>query len=169
MKTLLKIGIILTLLLNCMFLFSQINLTVYADTKLLTIGDDNGDRIDMVVRSEWYGNDTKYGQLFVYPQYEYFDSSFANLQRYSAGAGFKWNTFLDDLYLTMSIDYGVIKRFGRGFSSFNGCLGLDYEISPRIKISILGTLTERKDIQYMWGELVLRESGYIGIKYNLKQ
>ena len=174
MIKLLKIAIIATLLLNVVFLCtaqSKVNLSVYADAKLLTTGDTRGNEagtIDVIVKSEWSGNQQATGYLLVFPQYEIANLDGGVYRRYSAGAGYTFNTIVKNIEFTPQINYGILNRFGRAFSSWDLGADISYRLTKNIKLSLLGTFTERKDLQYRWGiKDVYRFNGYAGLKLNL--
>jgi hypothetical protein len=165
MKT---IKLLLTITMITLTSFAQnITLNVYSDAKLLLFGDDKGNNagtLDLLIRSEWQGNGDNY--LFVYPQFEYAQLKGGDFRRYSAGVGYTINK--GKFSASPSVNYGILNRFARGFQTleFSGDLGM--KISNKITFTILGNITQRKDLQYRWGDNVWRFSGYIGIKYNLK-
>ena len=79
-------------------------------------------------------------------------------------------TFIRDRWgVSPQINYGILKRFNRGFSSFDIGTDISYKLSPKLKLSILGTFTQRNDLAYRWGITnVFRFNGYAGIKYIIK-
>ena len=84
--------ILLISLLTTINTFSQggiLTLNVYQDQRLLWVGDDKGNSsgtINALIRSEWQGNPSELGYLFVYPQFEIADLAGGTYRRYSAGA-----------------------------------------------------------------------------------
>jgi len=147
-----------------------ITINCYIDGKLLVIGDshqDNKSKLDVAIQVDLQGNQYDVGYLFVYPKFEYADLLESAYLRYSGGVGFSF--YLGKNFeLAPSLNYGRVIRYDRAFSSFEGCLSLNYRLGSRWKVSLLGTLTQRNDIKYRWGTNVIRESGYIGLIYKIK-
>ena len=174
MKTLLKIIIFIVIALGCYHTaIGQERLSVngYVDGRLMLLGDDKGNdagTINAVFKMEWQGNDVGYGYLFVFPQYEFFDSSFAVMHRYSVGVGHTFYTPVENLEVSPQVSYGRLVRFKKGFSSFDVGGDISYKVSANVKISLLASVTERKDIPYIWGgPTVWRFNLYGGLKYLL--
>ncbi len=172
MKTIIKILIITTLLLNCTFLLSQENISVntYIDPKLMILGDDKGNppsTLNLLIKAELQGNETNVGYLIVVPSYEYANLQGGKYQRWSAGVGF---TFQNKRFeLTPLVNYGIIQRYNASFMSFEGVLDLSYKLSNRFKISALNSLTQRKDIDYNYGSNNWVWNFNLGVKFNLKK
>jgi len=147
----------------------QINIGVYADAKLLFIGDDYGNdagTIDVVILTKLYNGG--YGgwsrNILVYPVFEYAKLSGGKYMRYAMGVGYK---FGNKLNIEPSIDYGRVVRWGWAYSSFNGLLCVSYGISNKIQISVLNSLTQRNDLKFRWGDDVWRYNFYFGLTYDV--
>jgi len=160
--------IILLISLTC---YSQgsIELSFYVDGKLLLTEDDYGNTpptFNTITRIQLQGYDTKLGFVTIPVSFEYADLSGGRYIRYAAGAGFTFNT-IKRLYISPAINYGRIVRFGGVFSSFEGVLAISYRITPKIKISLLGSITKRADLYFQWGTKVWRENFYGGLIYRI--
>lgn len=143
---------LITLLLFTSLCYSQVTLNVYQDVRLAVSGDDYGNdsgTVDLVIKSEWRSRQKSVGYWFMYPQYEYADLYGGTYERYCAGVGFGFNKFTKIIDFSPSVNWGILDRFGRSFFTFEVQGDLSFRISKRFRFSIMGTVTERKDLDYM--------------------
>ncbi|MCB1711878.1 MAG: hypothetical protein KDH96_05205 [Candidatus Riesia sp.] len=171
--------ILLISLLTTINTFSQggiLTLNVYQDQRLLWVGDDKGNSsgtINALIRSEWQGNPSELGYLFVYPQFEIADLAGGTYRRYSAGAGYTFFTPVEFINATASIDYGFIDRVNYGADfSFSSSFELVFSIEDKFYISLMYQFTERSDLAgydstVMLGNNPVRGSGFLGFKIPL--
>jgi len=162
---------LILLLLISLACYSQDGIWVngFIDGKLLVSDDDYGNTaptFNTVTQIDLQGLDTKWGFTTVYAKFEYADIN-PRMIRYSAGGGFTFNG-VKRFEVFPSINYGRIMRYDKAFSSFEGVVAISYLITPKLKVSLLGALTQRNDILYRWGNVVWRESGFIGLGYKIK-
>lgn len=174
-----KLKITLIALLFTTFCYSQsgLSVSIYQDARLMILGDSdhNIDKgtLDLVFRLKMEGNQERSGYFIVYPEFE-----IANIEgtykRYSVNVGYVYNKLIiDDLELGLGLGWGWIDRYGKSMFSFAGTSNVSYKLTDNIKLSLLGQITERKDLAYMWGNKnlnfgesgILRFSGMIGIEY----
>ena len=156
--------LILLILLIGFTVQGQITIGVYADAKLLFIGDDKGNdagTLDLVVIPKLRNGKG----VFVYPYFEYADLQGGEYLRYGIGGGYSFE--LRNLNIEPSLDYGRILRWDKAYSSFNGILEVNYKITPRIRLSVLASLTQRNDIKYKWEDATWRYNLYGGLTYQL--
>ena len=165
MKTTRTIIIAILIIFGAMYLNhvtaqSRISLSVFQDAKLLTKGDDKGNKagtLNIISRLNLKGKQTNTGYLFVYPEYEYADL-IVNYQRFSLGVGYSFNTLLKNFDFPMSANYGFIDREGQSFSSFSFNGGINYKITKHLNLATNLQLTDRRELdKFVW-------SGGIGIE-----
>ena len=145
---------------------SQIDIGIYADGRLLLLGDDKGNdplTINMVVIPKLHNKEGN--SIFVYPLYEYADLEGGTYTRWALGMG--WKQEVNKFTIEPSIDYGRILRWDAVYSSFNGLLEFSYSITPKIKICVLNSVTQRQDLKYKWSEETWRYNLYFGAKINV--
>lgn len=148
----------------------QVEFAGYQDFKLATQTDDAGNdpfTLDVVILAKFYngGNrpDNWSKQIFVLIDFEYADLSGGEYIRWSGGVGYRFDIW--KLQLSPSIDYGIINRWHRGFSSFNGLIDLTYMITDNFGISALASLTQRNDLKWKWDDNEPVPGFYLGAKF----
>lgn len=153
---------------------NRITIDIYQDIRLLTTKDSHGNSpvtIDIIIKSEWQSRQKQGGYWFAYPQYEYAELEGGLYERYSWGAGFAFNRLYKSLELSPSINWGILDRYGRSFFNFEAQGDISYRLSNKFRVSLLGTLTQRRDLDYAVGDMTaftIRFNGYIGLKYLIK-
>ena len=157
-----------------------LSVSIYQDARLMFLGDQdhNIDKgtLDLVLRVKMEGYQDRYGYFVVYPEFEYAEIE-GIYKRYSVNVGYVLNQLpVKDFELGFGIGWGWIDRYGKSMFSFAGTSNLSYKITDNIKLSLLGQITERKDLAVMWGNKglnfkedgILRFSGMIGLEYKFK-
>jgi len=169
--------LILALITSVSYAQDGLSISIYQDARLAILGDADHNieqgTFNIVLRLKMEGKQEKYGYFIVYPEFE-----IANIQgtykRYSANLGYVLNKLLiKDLELGFGIGWGWIDRYGKTMFSYAATSNLSYKINKNFKVSLLGQITERKDLAYMWGNSglnfkengILRFSGMIGLEY----
>ena len=149
---------------------AQIEFAAYQDVKLATMEDDAGNKpltADVVILAKFYngGNraDNWSKQIFYLIDFEYANLNGGEYIRYSAGVGYRFDIW--KLQLSPSIDYGIINRWDRAFSSFNGLIDLTYMLTPKFGVSALASLTQRQDLKWKYSDNKLVKGFYIGAKF----
>jgi hypothetical protein len=156
--------LILFILLIGFTVQSQITIGVYADAKLLIVGDDRGNdsgTIDLLVLPKLRNGKG----VFFYPSFEFADLKGGEYYRYAIGGGYSFK--INNFSIEPSLDYGRINRWGGTYSSFNGLCEVNYKVTPKIKLGLLGSFTQRQDLTYKWSEDTWRYNIYIGLSYQL--
>ena len=158
--------IITILLLTTLFqMQGQISVGVFADAKLLFIGDGNGNdagTLDLIVLPKLQNNGVP---IFVYPYFEYANLNGGNYIRYALGVGYGFE--VKNISIEPSIDYGRIVRWGGAYSSFNGLLEVSYKMRPKTYLSVLNSLTQRNDLAFKWEDKAWRYNFYFGARYEI--
>jgi len=154
--------LIILLLLCSVSAYSQTwSINIYQDVKLAFLEDDYGNKpytADVVAKAELRGKQYKSGFIFLYPQLEIALLSGGDYLRAAAGAGFTFNE-LDWIDFSPSVNLGIIERWGHCYKGLEFQLETSVKISENFRISLLGTLTDRNDID-LW-----RANTYVGFKY----
>lgn len=140
------------------FAQEQIAITVAQDAKLLFVGDNKGNpagTLNIVITTQWQGNETKAGYLFIAPSFEYADLA-TPFRRYSANVG--WSVpIVPKFEGSLSFGYGVIDHGGAS-QSFGGDVALIYEVFKGVDLFVNAQVLQRGDI----GKV--RFSGFFGVK-----
>ena len=163
--------IILILMLFSLLAYPQkkVSVSIHQDAKLLIAGDGyyKPGTLNIVTRLKMQGNQDQYGYMIVFPEFEYADID-GTYKRYSANIGYTLNKLmLNNLEASVSLGWGFINRYSKSFFSGGGSGEIAYKLNDIIKVSILGQLTERKDLKAMYGSNEIRFSGFIGLEFNL--
>lgn len=162
--------VIIVLLLVCACGFSQekINVSVYQDARLLLLGDDKGNSAltpNVLFRLEMQGKQMKGYYFVMFPEFEYAEID-GVYRRYSVNIGWTFNDlFFSDFEVGATLGYGFINRWSGAFFSSGGSLSVSY--GKRLKAGVLLQVTERKDLDFAYGNNAYRFSGFIGVKYDL--
>ena len=151
-----------------------ISLGAYTDPSLILLEDQHGNTPvtwNGLFKVNLEGNQIKkVGYAYIPISYEYAALHGGKYQRYSGGIGFNFNDlFITKLEIGGFANYGVIIRYdNHTFSSFEFGGQLNYKLG-RFKLSLLGSLTERKELLFRWGTNVIRFNGYVGLIYIFKR
>jgi hypothetical protein len=148
----------------------RVSISIHQDFKLGVLGDDKhgykAGTINILARLKLQGDQQKHGYMIVFPEYEHADI-LGTYKRYSANVGYTFNKLvINSLEATATLGYGWIDRYGKSLFSFSGSGELAYKIND-FKLSIIGQLTERKDLAYLYGKNEIRFSGFIGLEFNI--
>jgi len=150
---------------------SNVSLSIHQDVRLGLIGDDVGNdagTINILARLKMQSNQQAFGYLVVFPEFEYAEIE-GSYKRYSANVGYTFNELVvNNFEASLFGGWGFIDRYGKSFFSFGGSGEIAYVINNTIKASVVGQLTERKDLKYMYSKNEIRFSGFIGLEINLK-
>jgi len=156
---------------------SQIEIGLYQDVKLAVMTDDAGNdpfTTDLVFTAKMYnGGNRTYNwshEIFVYPFFEYADLNGGTYLRYAMGVGYTFRLPLD-LAVSTSFDFGLINRPTNNVTTFSGnvMVEVSYNLTTRLKISVLNTLTQRNDLDIMWGGNHWTHSFYAGVTYLIQK
>jgi len=176
MKTLLKIAVFITLLLNVTFLFSQVRITAAQDLKLAVMEDDYGNKPftpDFFIKATFEnGNIPKwYGFPVVSGKYEYAHLSSGSFYRYGWEVGYtmpiikaKKGVFMakDFINITPTVGNGILKRrLLPAMWSWEFGIDVNVFVFEDWYVNLTGTYTERPEWE-IW-----RENFYLGIGYRL--
>lgn len=149
-----------------------VSLSIHQDSRLAFTGDDHGNpagTINLMVRLKMQGCQFKHGYLVIFPEFEYGDLETA-YKRYSANIGYTFNQtgiLGNRLELSGFGGFGWIVRSNATAHSFGGSFEAAYRISYRTKLSFVGQLTHRRDLEMLWGDDAYRYSAFFGIEVNL--
>lgn len=155
------------------------------DTGLLFLGDDKGNdpgTVNYSFRSEWRGLQREGylfglnvgGYLFVAPEFEYADLAGGIYRRYSANAGYSFNSLFgtdSGIVLSSSLGYGIIQYNG-GWRGFGANFQVAYTLVKGVELYLDAELVDRQD-QRIYGpkyeklENRIKFSGKAGIKITL--
>lgn len=154
---------------NC-YAQRQVSVSIHQDFKLGVLGDkEHGYKagtVDILARFKMQGHQQKYGYMIMFPEFEYAEIQ-GIYKRYSVNAGYTFNRLLvKNFEVSAALGYGWIDRYGKSMFSFGGSGEIAYKIND-LKISVIGQLTERKDLAWLYGKNEIRFSGFIGLEYNL--
>ncbi len=150
---------------------NSLKLSIKQDLKLMSYGDRLGNKsgtLDLLTRVKYESKEKKLGFFVFGLEYEIAKIE-KTYTRYGAIFGYSFNTLLNDpdFYVTPTLGIGNIARDGNNTLSFAGSLQFAYKITKRIKISSLLQITERTDLQKMYGEKKIRSSFFLGVEINL--
>ncbi|QTD38264.1 hypothetical protein JL193_02890 [Polaribacter batillariae] len=150
---------------------NALNFSVHQDLKLLTLGDNLGNKagtINFVARLKYESTDKNLGYFIHGLEYEhaFLSSSFI---RYGAFSGY---TFIDifgdyNFQLTPSLGIGNIYREKNNLFSWSASLQAEYFLSDAVRLSFLNQITERTDLKFLYGKVKYRYSFFIGIEIRL--
>lgn len=195
-KSALTIVILIVLLLQCAFVFSQVTINYTQDTGLLFLGDDKGNSpgtYNASISSEWRGFQQRFGYMYMGPEFEYADLKGGIFRRYSVNAGYSFTVgdFLNlrdlkiyanngtlfgirasTLEMSAAISYGIIDYNG-GWRGFGAKFQTSVEVYDGVEFFIELQILDRQD-QKIYGEKYLeiwqrvRGSGKAGFKFILQ-
>ena len=159
------------LLLISLSIYSQdrVSLSIHQDARLALVGDGHYQPFtaNILARFKMQGKQQEYGYLIIYPEFEYAEIE-GIYKRYSVNAGYTFNKLiLDNFETSIQGGWGFIDRYDTGAFSFSLGGELAYKVTDRFKVSLIAQFTERKDLKWMYGDNVIRFSGFLGIEYNL--
>ncbi|TMM32121.1 hypothetical protein FDT66_01255 [Polaribacter aestuariivivens] len=150
---------------------NALNFSLHQDLKLLAIGDNRGNdagTINFVARIKYEGKDNSLGYFVYGLEYE---NAFLTTKytRYAAFTGFTFMDIFNDynLQVTPSVGIGNIHRENTNLLSFSASLQLEYFLSERVRLSFLNQITERSDLEFLYGKLEYRYSFFFGIEIQL--
>ena len=149
----------------------QIRLAVYQDARLAVAEDKTGNyqpfTLDLLVKFKMQGYQKNGVYLTISPMFEYADID-GIYKRYAVDMGLTFNEALRwGLEITPSINYGMLDRWGLSWLVFGADLEASVEIFDDFRISILGQLVHRKDLEYAYGDTHVVASGFIGVQYRI--
>jgi len=162
-----KLVLVLMLLVSSSAIFAQggLRVSLNQDLRHAVAGDDKGNTAfnpAFLFRFEMQGNQDKFGYLVVNVEAEY--------------AGYTLNRgFINKIEANLSVNYGMIDRFGFSWVGFSYSGVLNYPITDRLSFQVLGQLTNRRDKLSFYGNdakftidsLNLDFSGFIGVAYQI--
>lgn len=161
-------NLIYILLFFTSFLEAQNNITasILQDAKLGIIGDKEhaykAGTLDILVRVNMQGKQTKSGYLVIFPEFEYAKIK-GDYKRYTANVGYTFNQFvMQGVEVQATAGYGWIDRYSKAFFSWTFTASIKYKISPNFKIILLSQLTQRKELTWLYGEKIWRASFFAG-------
>ena len=146
---------------------NKVSISIHQDTRLMILGDNKGNdagTINILTRFKMQGNQQRLGYMIVFPEFEYAEID-GKYYRYSANIGYTFNN-ITNIEASLSIGYGSINRYGKSMFSGSGSGELAYLLG-NVKLSLIGQLTERKDLKNLWGTNEIRFSGFFGLEINL--
>ena len=148
---------------------SGVSFSLHQDVKFALIGDDargyKAGTIDLLARFKMNGNQMKYGYVVVFTEFEYAEI-LGTYKRYSVNVGYVLNKLIvDDFEVNASLGWGWIDRYGKTMFSFGGSSEISYKLTDNLKVSLLGQLTERKDLMWLWGKNEIKPSLFFGMEY----
>ena len=133
-----------------------VNVSVQVDPKITINGDSDHDIEsgfnNVLIKSRWTGNQQKFGYLYVAPSFEYarLSKDLPEYQRYAVEVGYTLNElFLEDLEMSLYIDYGILKRgLSKQGLGFGGVIG--YEVFKGGKILATWQWVDRQDFEILY-------------------
>jgi len=150
----------------------EIRLAVWQDARLAVSKDKTETlspfTLDVLAKLKLTGKQTDAGYLVISPMFEYADLD-GIYKRYAVDLGFTFNqSLLWGLEVTPSINYGIQDRWGKAFLVFGADLEVSIEITDGLRVSALGQLVERKDLDWAYGgNKHYQASGFIGLQYRI--
>ncbi|MGB1307543.1 MAG: hypothetical protein ACPG6B_01435 [Oceanihabitans sp.] len=163
-------NLIYILLFFTCFLQAQNNITasIFQDAKLGIIGDkEHGYKagtLDILVRVNMQGKQTKSGYLVIFPEFEYAKIK-GDYKRYTANVGYTFNQFVTQgVEVQATAGYGWIDRYSKAFFSWTFTGAIKYKITEDIKVVLLSQLTERKELGWLYDYTPWRLSSFIGVE-----
>ena len=165
--------ITLFLLSSPIILSSQEKITVdlFLDPKLALIEDDHGNKpftFNPLVNVSVQLKKRPSGYFFFGQSIEYANLFGGKYLRYSiiqAGYTFNEPFFTDRFETSIAVNYGITRRWSRGFTNYGGTLDFSYRISNRLKLASLFQLVRRTDIENpLSSPPIFRYSFFLGIK-----
>lgn len=146
---------------------AQIGVGVYQDARLAFFGDGeqyDAGTVNFLARFKMCGFQQKYGYMIVFPEFEYADIK-GQYKRYSANLGYTFNQLLvNNVEASISGGFGWIDRYGKTVTSLSGQGELAYVIN-NIRLSLVGQLTQRNDMKWLYGKSEVVFSGFFGLEY----
>jgi len=134
------------------------SVSVVQDVKLAFTEDNHGNipyTMDLVIKLEkqWF-------YIVFYSQAELADLYGGFYQRYAIGVGYSFNTLLENLTLTGSYNYGLIRRFEQTFFGSEVQAEASFRIYKGLSLAALCSYTDRIEI----GDWT--PNAYFGLKYD---
>ena len=152
-------------------MYSQIEMSLHQDGRLLVLGDDHGNdpgTIDVLFTTRFYnGGNRRYNwthEIFVYVPIEFADLDDGDYWRYAMGVGYEFKVS-KRISVLPSFDYGATTRWNATAFSYNGLLELGYNLTPKLRLGVLGAITQRPDLYYKWETTTPTYSLYFGLTY----
>lgn len=145
-------------------------IAIYQDVAMAVKDDKHGNEAfttNLLLRLELQGYQMHNHYFSVIVNFEYADLTYSEYVRYAFGLGWTFNEWIDNVEFSTSVNVGMI---GRNEVLYMGSLGatgeIAYKLNDKIKIGLLGQVTERTDVKAIWGSSdYIRFSGFLGLKY----
>lgn len=174
MKRMRLISVCLLLCLLAAVGQERFSISAYQDMRLGLMGDEHGNpagTANVIVRLNYTTKQQYLGHFILFPEMEY-----ANIhgiyRRFSGNVGYTLNRFpLKRLEATASAGYGFIRRYSvkklytNNLTSWSVSGYLSYRIHKHIKVNLLGQITERQDMLWLYGVNRKRFSGFFGLEF----
>lgn len=152
----------------------KFSVDVFMDPSMAVMNDDYGNdgfTPNLLMNVSVQLGQREYGYFSVGQSLEYADLYGGEYFRYSIiQLGYTINqfSFSDRLETTFAVNYGITKRWSKGYTNFGCTVDISYCINPNIKLTSLIQLVERTDIMNpMKRDPIVKPSVFVGLKFNL--
>lgn len=149
---------------------------VFVDPKMAMKKDGHGNNpftLDLLVNYSVQFEQRAFGYYSIGQSVEYADLYAGKYFRYSliqVSYTFNRFTFTDRLEATIALNFGVIKRWAKGYNNYGGNFDIAFAFSDRVKLTSLLQIVRRVDIENpMKRNPIFRTSVFFGIKLNLSR
>ncbi len=145
-------------------------LSIAQDLRLAFTDDDHGNTaptLDVIGKLELHTKQYKEGYIFFYPQIEYANLAGGDYIRPALGFGWTFNKLSEWIDLSPSFNCGMINRWGDNKISAEFQLESSIKLTDRLRLMLLSSYTERRDLVTDNNSSIWRMNGFIGIKYKL--
>lgn len=147
---------------------------VFADPKMAVQKDDHGNTpftLNVLMNCSVQFKQREYGYYSLGQSLEYADLDGGRYMRYSfIQVGYTFNRFgfTDKLEASVALNYGLIRRWSRGFCNYGSNFDISYSFSDRLKFTSLLQVVRRLDIESpVEKNAIFRASVFFGLKFNI--
>ncbi len=147
---------------------------VFLDPKMASKKDGHGNTpftLNFLLNGSIQLEQGKSGYYSLGQSIEYADLAGGEYVRYSPiQIGYTINSFgfAEDIEATMTLNYGIIRRWGRSFTSYGSNFDLSYSFTDYLKLTSLLQIVQRSDIENpATKNALLKASVFVGLKLNI--
>ena len=149
---------------------------VFVDPKMAMKKDSHGNNpftLDLLVNYSVQFEQRAFGYYSIGQSIEYADLYGGEYLRYSllqVSYTFNRFSFTDRLEATIALNFGMIKRWAKGYNNYGGNFDIAFAFTDRIKLTSLLQIVKRTDIENpMKKHAIFRASVFLGFKLNLSK
>ena len=147
----------------------------FADPKMAIKKDGHGNNpftLDLLVNYSFQFEQRALGYYSIGQSVEYADLDAGKYMRFSfIQVGYTFNRFVTDrLETTVALNYGMIRRWSKGYTNYGGNFDIAYALTNGLKVTSLFQLVRRVDLENpVKRNAIYRFSIFLGLKFNISK